>query len=71
MAGDRETEIISLRSEGHEYVNGIAVPLAQMSLRHLLGIEKDTRARLVEAQTDLMIVRDVLDARYPDPGSAA
>jgi len=36
MAGERQAEIISLRPEGQEYVNGFAVPLGPLPLQRLL-----------------------------------
>jgi hypothetical protein len=74
MESDRYNNVIPIRREGHEYINGTIRSLGEMSVQDLLGLEAECRAQLAEAQTDLQIVRDYMDRRFPDdagPGSAA
>lgn len=60
-------EVLPLRRpEGVEFINGKAMRLGSMSLQTLLAIEDDCRNRFVEAQTDLMIVQDIREGRFPE-----
>jgi len=64
-------DVLAFPPRGTEIINGVAMRLGSMSLETLLGIEAGCRERLAEAQTDLMIVQDVREGRFPDAPEAA
>jgi hypothetical protein len=51
-----------------ETINGIEVRLGSLSCEQLLQLEAEARDRMVEAQTDLMIIQDVRERLYPEAG---
>lgn len=48
-----------------EHINNIALPLGTMVYSELVALEEDARSRVVEAQTDAMIIQDYLARRFP------
>jgi len=54
-----------------EIINGVELSLGEMSLAQLIQLEDICHHRVVEAQTDYMIVRDVRERRFLNGGPAA
>ena len=59
------------KSSDTEKINGVGLPLGRMSLAQLIQLEDICHHRVVEAQTDYMIVRDVRERRFLNGGPAA
>jgi hypothetical protein len=49
-----------------ETINRVERRLGTMTCAELLELETDARERMVEAQTDLMILQDYRERTYPD-----
>jgi hypothetical protein len=49
-----------------EQINGLTLRLGAMTCAELLELETAARERMVEAQTDLMILQDYRERMFPE-----
>jgi hypothetical protein len=57
--------VIYMRERYVERINGIKMDLGKLSLSELQLLEEQCKWRFMEAHTDLVIVRDVRERRFP------